>query len=230
MTISSTDVVFLVDVDNTLLDNGRVVADLRRQLVQALGAEGDRRYWEIFEELFRDPGFADYFGALQRYSLECGRDPRLFDVSLFLTNYPFAERVYPHALDVIAALGRRGPVVIVSDGDVAYQPHKIERAGLREAAGRAGGGVLVYVHKETMLDDIERRYPARRYVMVEDKIFILAAMKAIWKERLTTVFVRQGHYAHDARLVAASPPADVTVDSIGDLLDRIDELDNRVVG
>jgi FMN phosphatase YigB (HAD superfamily) len=226
VTVTPTDVVFLIDVDNTLLDNGAVVADFRRQIVRAAGVEGDRRYWEIFEELFRDPGFADYFGALQRYSLEHGRDPCLFDISRFLLGYPFAERVYPRALDLIAALRTRGPVVIVSDGDVVYQPYKIERSGLWDASG---GNVLVYVHKETMLDDIERRYPARRYVMVEDKIFILAAMKAIWRERLTTVFVRQGHYAHDARLVAASPPADVTVESIGDLLERIDELDHRVI-
>ena len=222
MTNPAADVVFLIDVDNTLLDNGELVADLRRHLVRALGVEGDRRYWEIFEELFLSPGFADYFGALQRYSAERPRDPRLFDVSRFLLNYPFAERVYPRALELIAALRARGPVAILSDGDVVYQPYKIERSGLWNAAG---GNVLVYIHKETMLDDIERRYPARRYVMVEDKIYILAAMKAIWKERLTTVFVRQGHYALDARLVAASPPADITVDAIGDLIERIDELD-----
>jgi len=220
------DVVFLVDVDNTLLDNGRLIADFRRELVRVFGAEGDRRYWEIFEELFIGPGFADYFGALQRYSLELGRDPRVFDISRFLLQYPFADRVYPRALDVIAALGRRGPVVIVSDGDVAYQPHKIERSGLADAArgAGAGGNVLVYVHKETMLDDIERRHPARRYVMVEDKIFILAAMKAVWKDRLKTVFVRQGHYAHDAKLLAAWPPADVAVDAIGDLIGLADSL------
>src|SRR5688572_12477876 len=173
--MKTADVVFLVDVDNTLLDNGAIMADFRRQLVKVIGAEGDRRYWEIFEELFREPGFADYFGALQRYSLEHPRDPRIFQISSFLLQYPFADRVYSRAFEAIAALGRRGPVVIVSDGDVVYQPHKIERSGLWKAAEGAGGGVLVYVHKETMLDDIERRYPARRYVMVEDKIFILAA-------------------------------------------------------
>jgi hypothetical protein len=224
VTLAPADVVFLIDVDNTLLDNGAIIADLRRRLVHLLGAEGDRRYWEIFEELFLEPGFADYFGALQHYSLERRHDPRIFDISRFLLHYPFAERVYPRALEVIAALGRRGPVVIVSDGDVVYQPHKIERSGLWEAAGATGGGVLVYVHKETMLDDIERRYPARRYVMVEDKIVILVAMKAIWKDRLTTVFVRQGHYAHDAKLLAASLAADITVDAIGDLMGLADSL------
>jgi FMN phosphatase YigB (HAD superfamily) len=212
---------FLIDVDNTLLDNGVIVAGLRRQLRETMGEEGERRYWEIFEELFRDPGFADYLGALQRYSLEHPRDPRLFEVALFLLNYPFADSLYPGALELIARLQTRGPVAIVSDGDVVYQPHKVKRSGLWDAAG---GHVLVYIHKEQMLDDIERRYPARRYVMVDDKIYILAAIKEIWKERVTTVFVRQGHYALDARLVAASPPADVTVDSIGDLIKFADSL------
>ena len=216
MSVQPVDVAFLLDVDNTLLDNGAVVADLRRQLRQTMGVEGEHRYWDIFEQLFRDPGFADYFGALQRYSLEQARDPRLFEIGSFLLDYPFAERLYPRALDVIARLQTRGPVAIVSDGDVVFQPHKVKRSGLWEAAG---GRVLVYIHKEEMLDDIERRYPARRYVMVDDKIYLLAAIKAIWKERVTTVFVRQGHYALDPGLVAASPPADVTVDSIGDLIE-----------
>ena len=221
MGVQPASVAFLIDVDNTLLDNGVIVAGLRRQLRETMGEEGERRYWEIFEELFRDPGFADYLGALQRYSLEHPRDPRLFEVALFLLNYPFADRLYPRALDVLARLQTRGPVAIVSDGDVVYQPYKVKRSGLWDAAG---GHVLVYIHKEQMLDDIERRYPARRYVMIDDKIYILAAIKAIWKERVTTVFVRQGHYALDARLVAASPPADVTVDAIGDLIARIDSL------
>jgi len=215
------DVAFLLDVDNTLLDNGVVVADLRRRLREAAGPDGERRYWEIFEELFRDPGFADYLGALQRYSLEHPRDPRLFEIALFLLNYPFAARLYPRALDVIARLQTRGTVAIVSDGDMVFQPYKVKRAGLWDAAG---GRVLIYIHKEQMLEDIERRCPARRYVMADDKIYVLAAIKAIWKERVTTVFVRQGHYALDARIVAASPPADVSVDSIGDLIERIDSL------
>jgi FMN phosphatase YigB (HAD superfamily) len=210
------DVVFLLDVDNTLLDNGVVVADLRRTLASTLGSGAEHRYWEIFEELFRAPGFADYFGALNRYSLEQPRDPRVFDIALFLLHYPFADRVYPRVWEVIADLRTRGPVVIVSDGDVVFQPYKVERSGLRKAVD---GNVLIYVHKEEMLDDIERRYPAARYVMVDDKIFVLAAMKAIWKERLTTVFVRQGHYAHDPKIVGASPPADITIDTIGELQD-----------
>jgi len=221
VTVPPAEVAFLVDVDNTLLDNGVVVADLRRRLRDTVGAEGEQRYWEIFEELFRDPGFADYLGAAQRFGLERVRDPHLFEISLFLLNYPFAERLYPHALDLIARLRKRAPVAIVSDGDVVFQPYKVERSGLWDAAA---GHVLIYIHKEQMLDDIERRYPARRYVMVDDKIQILAAIKAIWKERVTTVFVRQGHYALDARLVAASPPADVTVEAIGDMIELADSL------
>ena len=212
---------YLLDVDNTLLDNGAIVADLRRSLRNTLGPEGERRYWEIFEALFQQPGYADYLGAFNLYGAERPRDPRLFDVALQLLDYPFAERLYPGALDVIAALRRRGPVALVSDGDVVYQPYKIRRSGLWEAVD---GRVLVYVHKELMIDDIERRCPARRYVMFDDKIFLLAAMKAIWKERVTTVFVRQGHYALDAALVAASPPADLAIDSIGEAIEQIERL------
>jgi FMN phosphatase YigB (HAD superfamily) len=219
--VQPADVAFLIDVDNTLLDNGIIVADLRRSLRETLGPEGERRYWEIFEELFRDPGFADYLGALQRYSLEQPRDPRFFDIGWFLLTYPFADRLYPRALDVIARLRTRGPVAILSDGDVVFQPYKVKRSGLWDAAD---GQVLVYIHKETMLDDVERRHPARRYVMVDDKIYVLAAIKAIWKERVTTVFVRQGHYALDPAIVAASPPADITLDSIGDLIELADSL------
>jgi hypothetical protein len=215
------DVAFLVDVDNTLIDNGAIVADLRSRLRESMGVEGEERYWQIFEELFKNPGFADYLGALQRYSLEHRRDPRLFDIALFLLSYPFAERLYPRALDVIARLQRRGIVAILSDGDVVFQPYKIKRSGLWDAVG---GRALIYIHKEQMLDDVERVVPARRYVMVDDKIYLLAAIKAIWKERVTTVFVRQGHYALDPAIVAASPAADVTVDSIGDLIDRVDSL------
>ncbi len=221
MTAPPADVVFLIDVDNTLLDNGRVVADLRSHLRAAGGLAAERRYWEIFEELFRNPGFADYLGAFQRYALEQPRDPRLFDIPLALLNYPFAERLYPHALDVIATLRARAPVVIVSDGDVVFQPYKIKRAGLWDATA---GHVLIYIHKETMLEDIERRYPARRYIFADDKIYVLASIKAIWKEKVTTVFVRQGHYALDPAIVAASPPADVTIETIGKLMDIVDDI------
>ena len=209
------DVVFLVDVDNTLLDNDAVIDDLKRHLLEAFGVECQQRYWDIFEQLRNELGYADYLGALQRIRVERPRDPFLLKSALYLLHYPFADRVYPRAFDVIRHLRVRGPVVILSDGDVVFQPRKVEHSGLWAATE---GEVLIYIHKEEMLDDVEQRYPARRYVMVDDKVRILAAMKAVWRDRLTTVFVRQGHYALDAALVAAHPPADVTVECIGDLL------------
>jgi FMN phosphatase YigB (HAD superfamily) len=212
-----TGVVFLVDVDNTLLDNDAVIADLRHHLVQTFGEECDRRYWEIFEELRTELGYADYLGALQRYRIERPRDPGLLEMSLYLLRYPFATRLYPGALDAIRHLGRSGPVVILSDGDVVFQPRKVEQSGLWAAVA---GEVLIYIHKEEMLDDVERRYPAERYVMVDDKVRILAAMKDVWRDRLTTVFVRQGHYAHDPSVLAAYRPPDITIERIGDLVDR----------
>jgi FMN phosphatase YigB (HAD superfamily) len=215
----TTDIVFLFDVDNTLLDNDAVITDLRRHLVEAFGADCDRRYWEIFEQLRAELGYADYLGALQRYRVERPHETHVLQISLFLLHYPFADRVYPGALDVMRRLRAQGRVVILSDGDVVFQPRKIERSGLWAAAE---GEVLVYIHKEQMLDDVERRYPARRYVMVDDKLRILAAMKAIWRDRLTTVFVRQGHYANDPSLVAGYPPADVTIDRIEELAESKD--------
>jgi len=209
------EVVFLVDVDNTLLDNDAVIADLRHHLVDAFGQECERRYWEIFEELRSALGYADYLGALQRYRIERPRDPRLLEISLYLLHYPFASRVYPGAFDAIRHLGRTGPVVILSDGDVVFQPRKVERSGLWAAVA---GDVLIYIHKEEMLEDVERRYPAERYVMVDDKVRILDAMKAVWRDRLTTVFVRQGHYANDPAVLAAYRPPDIAIDRIGDLV------------
>ena len=210
-----TDTVFLLDVDNTLLDNDAVIADLRRHLVDVFGRECDARYWEIFEQLRAELGYADYLGALQRYRVEQPREMQVLQISLFLLHYPFTTRLYPGALDVIRGLRARGRTAILSDGDVVFQPRKIERSGLWAAVE---GEVLVYIHKEQMLDDVERRYPARRYVMVDDKIRILSAMKDVWGERLTTVFVRQGHYAADEKQVSSYPPADITIDRIGDLL------------
>ena len=177
------DTVFLLDVDNTLLDNDAIVEDLRRHLITAFGEECERRYWEIFEELRRELGYADYLGALQRYRIERPRDPHLLEISLFLLAYPFADRVYPGAFDVIRHLRSRGLVVVLSDGDVVFQPRKVERSGLWAAVD---GRVLIYIHKEQMLDDVERRFPAERYVMVDDKVRILAEMKKIWRDRLTT--------------------------------------------
>src|ERR671917_1099568 len=210
------DVVFLFDVDNTLLDNDRVNADLRRYLEQEVGRERAERYWAIFEGLRSELGYADYLGALQRYRAECPYDCHLLAVSTYLVNYPFADRLFPDSLDVLEHCGRWGPVVILSDGDVVFQPRKVERSGLFEAVE---GNILIYIHKELELHDVERRYPARHYVMVDDKLRILAAMKRSWGARVTTVFPRQGHYALDPAETARRPPADITVERIRDLLD-----------
>jgi FMN phosphatase YigB (HAD superfamily) len=209
--------VFLLDCDNTLLDNDAVQDDLRQHLASEFGPESRDRYWEIFEELRAELGYADYLGALQRYRVRGMNDPRLLLMSAFLVDYPFAERLYPGALAVIGHLRRWGPTVMLSDGDVVFQPRKIQRSGLW---GAVEGRVLVYIHKEQMLDDVAQRYPARHYVMVDDKLPILAAMKKTWGPRLTTVFPRQGHYARDARYIAGHPPADIAIEHIGDLLGR----------
>ncbi|HKX31098.1 MAG TPA: HAD family hydrolase [Blastocatellia bacterium] len=211
------DLVFLFDVDNTLLDNDRVTADLRRYLEREFGNATRDRYFTIFEELRAELGYADYLGALQRYRLEALDDPRLLMISSFLTDYPFANRLYPGSLDAIEHLDAWGPTVILSDGDVVFQPRKVQRSGLWEAVG---GRVLIYIHKEQMLPDVERHYPARRYVMVDDKLRILAAMKKIWGEKLITVWPRQGHYAHDSQVTSLYPPPDITLERIGDLVNH----------
>lgn len=208
-------VVFLVDVDNTLLDNDRVVADLMRYLEREVGNERQKRYWALFEEIRAELGYADYLGALQRYRVEHPRDSHLLTVSYFLVNYPFANRLFPNSLDVIDKLKAWGPTVILSDGDVVFQPRKVERSGLLEAVER---NVLIYIHKELELDDVERRYPADHYVMVDDKLRILAALKKAWGSRVTTVFPRQGHYATDPKALEGHAPADITIGRIGELL------------
>lgn len=208
-------VVFLLDIDNTLLDNDRVTSDLKEHLTQAAGPERQERYWKIFEERRVELGYADYLGALQRYRVENLRDPGFLQISLFLLNYPFAERLYPGTLDVIRRLRQWGPTVILSDGDAVFQPLKVQRSGIYDAVD---GKVLIYIHKEQQLDDVERFYPAQHYVLVDDKLRILSAVKKIWGSRLTTVFPRQGHYAFDPQALATYPAADITVESIGELL------------
>jgi FMN phosphatase YigB (HAD superfamily) len=207
-------VVFLLDVDNTLLDNDRIIADLRVELARTVGAEKEARYWSIFEMLRSELGYADYLGALQRFRVEDPHDPNLPMISSMLINYPFQARVYPGALDVVRKLGEWGTTVILTDGDVVFQPLKIQRSGLGAAVGER---VLIYVHKEHELADVERRFPADRYVLVDDKVRILSAVKAAWGARVTTVFPKQGHYATDPG-VAAYPTPDFSVDRIGDLL------------
>lgn len=209
-------VVFLLDVDNTLLDNDRVIVDLMRHLEREVGHEREQRYWAIFEELRAELGYADYLGALQRYRVEYPRDPHLLTVSSFLVNYPFANRLFPNSLDVVERCKEWGPTVILSDGDVVFQPRKVERSGLFEAVEK---NVLIYVHKELELDDVEHRYPAEHYVMVDDKLRILTAIKKVWGKRVTTVLPRQGHYARDPAILARYPPADISIERIGELLD-----------
>jgi FMN phosphatase YigB (HAD superfamily) len=209
-------VVFLLDVDNTLLDNDRVALDLRRYMERELGPERQERYWVIFEQLRSELGYADYLGALQRYRVESPRDSHVLAVSSFLINYPFANRLFPSSLDVLERFSAWGPTVIFSDGDAVFQPRKIERSGLQEAVD---GNILIYIHKERELDDVETRYPANHYVVVDDKLRILTAIKEIWRARVTTVFPRQGHYAKDPKELAAYPDADLSVDRIGDLVE-----------
>lgn len=209
------DVVFLLDCDNTLLDNDLVQEDLREHLAREFGTASRDRYWAILEGLREELGYADYLGALQRYRQGDEGDPRLLWMSSFLVDYPFASRLYPGALDVLRHLGTQGTTVVLSDGDVVFQPRKVQRSGIWQAVE---GRVLIYVHKERMLHAVAARYPARHYVMVDDKLRILAMMKSIWGDRLTTVFARQGHYAHDPRVLSTYPAADRTVDRIADLL------------
>jgi FMN phosphatase YigB (HAD superfamily) len=213
--MSQVPVVFLLDVDNTLLDNDRVAIDLRRHLTKVLGAERQERYWAIFETLRAELGYADYLGALQRYRVENHREPNILEMSSFLIDYPFANRLFPGSLDVVDHFSALGLPVILSDGDVVFQPRKVERSGLFEAVG---GRVLIYIHKEHELDDVEKRYPAEHYVLVDDKLRILTAVKKVWGSRVTTVFPRQGHYAYDPKVLSTYPPADITVERIADLV------------
>jgi FMN phosphatase YigB (HAD superfamily) len=207
--------VFLFDVDNTLLNNDRVTADLKNYLEKQVGHERQQHYWDMFEQLRAELGYADYLGALQRYRIEYPRDPSLLTVSNFLINYPFATRLYPDSLDAVEYVKQWGPAVILSDGDVVFQPRKIERSGIAESVGR---NVLIYIHKEQELQDVEQRYPADHYVLIDDKLRILTAVKKVWGKKVTTVFPRQGHYALDTKLVSSLPPADISIERIGDLL------------
>src|SRR5712675_991892 len=208
--------VFLVDVDNTLVDNDGIQQDLKDHLERTYGLAARERYWRILEDLFVELGYRDYIGALQRYRVEHPHEVELLSMSSFLMDYPFAKRLFPLALEVLKRLSSLGKTVILSDGDVVFQPRKVEQAGLSAAVG---GRVLIYIHKEKALDDVERRYPAEHYVLVDDKLRILTAVKKIWGDRVSTVFPRQGQYAHDPKVVAACPPADLTVERIGNLLD-----------
>ena len=212
---SAHGIVFLVDVDNTLLDNDRVTADLRRFLSAEMGEKREESYFAIFEELRAELGYADYLGALQRYRVQNPHDSHILKASSFLIDYPFANRLFPQSLDAVDRMKELGRPVILTDGDAVFQQRKIERSGLLETFE---GHALVYIHKEDELADVERRYPAERYVLMDDKLRILAAIKAQWGERVTTVFVRQGHYAVDPDVTARYPAADISLERIGDVV------------
>src|SRR3984885_9013061 len=208
-------VVFLLDVDNTLIDNDGIQRDLKGHLQQNYGRDARDRYWKILEDLFAELGYRDYLGALQRFRAEHPKEVELLAMSSYLIDYPFADRLFPSVFAVLERLAGFGPTVILSDGDVVFQPRKVERSGLSDAVD---GRVLIYIHKEEALDDVERRFPAEHYVLIDDKPRILAAIKSFWGNRVTTVFPRQGMYAHDPQAVAAFPPADIAIEHIGDLL------------
>ncbi|MEO7149314.1 MAG: HAD family hydrolase [Rhodanobacteraceae bacterium] len=213
----SVGLVFLFDVDNTLLDNDRVHDGLGAHIERVFGAFGRDRYWAIYEDLRKQLGYADYLGAMQKFRLECDDNPHALELAAFLLDYPFPECLYPRALEAVRDLARLGTTVVLSDGDAVLQPRKIAVSGIADAVE---GRQLIYVHKETMLDDVERRYPAKHYVMVEDKLRVLDAIKQHWRERVTTVFVRQGHYADDPKSLAEYPPAQWMLDGVGDLVGR----------
>ena len=208
---------FLFDVDNTLLNNDQIEHDLSVHLTEVFGREACNRYWNILEQLRTELGYADFLGALQRYRAEHLHEPHILEMSSFLIDYPFAERLYPKALELVTQIKRRWPVTIFSDGDAVFQPRKVERSGLWKAVD---GRVLIYIHKEQMLDDVERRYPANHYVFVDDKLRLLNAVKQSWDGRVTTVFARQGEYAN-APSVKTYPPADITIEHIGDLAAQV---------
>ncbi|HWU76968.1 MAG TPA: HAD family hydrolase [Rhodanobacter sp.] len=215
-TNDAANIVFLLDVDNTLLDNDRFADDLGDTLEQAFGAGERERYWSIYEKLRDECGFADYLGALQRFRVGLDNEPALLQMSRYLLEYPFADRLYPHALETVAHLRRLAPTVILSDGDVVFQPRKIQLAGLWEAVR---GEVLIYVHKQHMLVAMQQRHPAAHYVMVDDKPQILGEMKQKLGHKLTTVFVRQGHYAEAAATVNGPEP-DLVIACIDELRRR----------
>lgn len=210
-----TETIFLFDVDNTLLDNDRIEADIGAHLEAEYGAAGRDRFWAIFEALRGEFGFANYLGSVQRLRLEMLRNPQVLGLSAFFLEYPFADRLYPRAQETLAHVRNWGRTVILSDGDAVFQPHKIRRAGLWNAVE---GRVLIYIHKERMLDEVKRLYPAQRYVMIDDKPGILAAMKQIWGAQLTTVFLRQGHYAHASLSMASPPFVDLSLERVSDLI------------
>jgi len=208
-------VVFLFDVDNTLLDHDRVVADVRHFMEREIGKDRQQRYWEILESLRAELGYVDYLGTLQRYRAEYPHNASIIKISLFLINYPFANRLFPNSLDAVDHVKQWGTAAILSDGDAVFQPRKIERSGLWDAVD---GNVRIYLHKESELADVEKKLPADHYVVIDDKLKLLTAIKDEWKDRVTTIFPKQDHYANDPQNLATYPAADINIERIGDLL------------
>jgi hypothetical protein len=198
-----------------LVDNDHVQADLKNHLATTYGPEARDRYWEILEQLRTELGYVDYLGAMERYRLEALHRPEILRMSNWMIDYPFADRVYPGAMNAVRHVRQWGLPVVLSDGDAVFQPRKVERSGIwKEFEGR----VLIYIHKEEELDDVERLYPARHYVLIDDKLRILTVAKKVWGDRVTTIFPKQGHYALDPAVLKQFPPADVELAAIGDLV------------
>ncbi len=207
-------IVFLFDVDNTLLDNDRILNNLRDHLTLRFGSGCEQHYWDILEELRSELGYVDYLGSLQRFRVAHPRDEGILELSRYLIEYPFANRLYPGSLDAVEHVQQWGPAVILSDGDAVFQPWKVHRSGLAETLHN---NILIYIHKEEMLDEVERHFPSEHYVMIDDKLRILDAIKQQWRDRVTTVFVDQGHYAKDPETLAKYPHGDLRVERIGDV-------------
>jgi FMN phosphatase YigB (HAD superfamily) len=209
-------VIFLFDVDNTLLDNDRMKRDLGDYVNRTFGPGAENELWTLYEEERVKHGYADFLGTLERFRLAHLQDTRVLKLANWVMDYPYIERLYPDALGVVRHVRQWGLPVILTDGDGVFQPHKLERAGL---LGAFGGHVLNYVHKEQELDSVKRAYPAKHYVLIDDKLSLLNLVKKAWGDRVTTVFPRQGHYANDAKILARSQPADIEIERIADLMD-----------
>ena len=208
-------IIFLVDVDDTLLNGDCIQTDFKQHMEREFGIQCRDRYWVIQEELFNELGYRDYLEALQRFRLEYPYEPHLVTAANFFVDYPFANRLYPGALNVLEHFRKWSKTVILTDGDMVLQPRKIQQSGIFEMVE---GNVLVYVHKEEALEDIKRRYPAEHYVLVDDKLRILTAFKKAWANHVTTVFPKQGEFALDPQVLSSYPAADIAVDQISDLL------------
>jgi hypothetical protein len=203
------DLVFLLDVDNTLLDNDRAKEDMAARVEDLVGAERAARWWELYEQVRQETDVVDYPRTLTRYRAVFPDEPRFPHLADFILGLPYAGYVYPGALETLTYLRTLGTTVIVSDGDAVYQAAKIARAGL---AAAVDDHVLIFLHKEGRIEDVRQRYPAEHYLLIDDKLRILARLKGILGDLVTTLHVAQGHYASSERGIY--PAADLEVPSI----------------